>query len=299
MQYIQVIYNPMAGKREFANHLDYFLKLYQNQGYDVRIHRTNNVDDFANFFMNRDMSGCAAVMVAGGDGSINRVVNAMAKEGLRIPLGIIPAGTANDFAANIGMPTDLHKAIEALATLEVGYVDYAKINDAYFVNTCCGGLFSKVSQGVDIELKNTLGKLAYYIKGVQQLPTFNNIKLKITNDNGTIDNDFSFFLVLNGSTAAGLSHVCEGAKINDGKMDFIGIKACHITDVTKIFAKFLLGEHLTDKNVVFFQSDHITIECVDGPKGYEETDMDGEKGPMYPLKIEVLKQQLPIVMPIM
>ena len=82
-------------------------------------------------------------------------------------------------------------------------------------------------------------------------------------------------------------------------MDFIGIKACQITDIMAIFAKFLLGDHLTDKNVVFFQSDHITIECVDGPKGYEETDMDGEKGPKYPLKIEVLNQQLPIVMPVM
>lgn len=297
MAYIQLIYNPMAGQRVFPMHLDKFVEVFQKKGYEVRIRRTMSAQDFEDFLIDRDMTDCAALVVAGGDGSINQVVNAMQNEGIDIPLGVIPAGTANDFAVHIGMPLDQLEAIDRLAEMKVGHVDIGQVNDAYFINVCCGGLFSNISQNIDIEMKNTLGKLAYYIKGVQQLPNFTKLKLKITTEEETIIEDYYLFLLLNGSSAGGFNRLGLDADISDGKMDFVGIKACHVTEIPQLFGKILMGEHLKDKNVRFFQSSKMTIECLEGVEGFEASDIDGEEGPIFPLAIKVMNQQLTIIKP--
>ncbi len=72
MAYIQLIYNPMAGQRVFPMHLDRFVEVFQNKGYDVQIRRTMSTQDFGDFLIDRDMTGCEALVVAGGDGSMRR-----------------------------------------------------------------------------------------------------------------------------------------------------------------------------------------------------------------------------------
>lgn len=297
MAYIQLIYNPMAGQRLFRNHLDRFIETFQKKGYEVRTHRTMGVGDFSNFLTSRDMSGCEALIVAGGDGSVNQVVNAMLKLDLDIPLGVVPAGTANDFAVHVGLPMDQLEAIDKLAEMNIAQVDVGKANDQYFINVCCGGLFSNISQNIDIEVKNTIGKLAYYIKGVQQLPNFTKLKLELTYEEGRIIEDFYLFLLLNGSSAGGFNKLGKDANISDGKMDFVGIKACHIGEIPTLFRKILLGEHLLDKNVMYFQSSKLNIRCLEGVRGFEQTDIDGEVGPAFPLDIEVLNKRLKILGP--
>ena len=78
------------------------LKKFQKKGYEVRIFRSSVKNDMGNYLKNKDLSNCKAIIVAGGDGSINDVVNAMFKNNINhIPLGVIPAGTANDFAVHL------------------------------------------------------------------------------------------------------------------------------------------------------------------------------------------------------
>ncbi len=297
MAYVQLIYNPMAGQRNFPLYLDRFVEVFQGKGYEVRVHRTTSAGDFDDFLVGREMTGCAALIVAGGDGSINRLVNAMKKKALDIPLGVIPAGTANDFAMHIGMPQDHLEAIDALADMKIDQVDIGKVNDTYFINVLCGGLFSNISSNIDIEMKNTLGKLAYYIKGVQQLPNFTKLRLRITYEGGVVVDDFYLFLLLNGSSAGGFNRLGQNASIDDGVMDFVGIKACSVGEVPTLFRKILMGEHLKDKNVLYFRSSHMKIECLEGVKGFEETDIDGETGPKFPLEIDVMNHDLTIISP--
>lgn len=297
MAYIQLIYNPMAGQRTFHMYLDRFIEIYQNKGYEVRIHRTASSNDYDDFLVGKDMTGCAALIIAGGDGSINRIVNAMKNQGLDIPLGVVPAGTANDFAMHLGMPQDQLEAIERLAEMKIDHVDIGRVNDRYFINVLCGGLFSNISSNIDMEMKNTLGKLAYYIKGVQQLPNFTKLKLRISYEEGVVVDDFYLFLLLNGSSAGGFNRLGLDADITDGKMDFVGIRACHISEVPTLFRKILMGDHLKDRNVLFFQSSQMTIECLEGVEGFDVTDIDGEIGPAFSLDVEVLNNSLTIISP--
>lgn len=294
-RYVYLIYNPMAGGRIFPTKLDYFIEVFQSKGYEIRIHRTQSEDDFSTFLVDRDLSECEALIVAGGDGSVNRIVNAMINNHVDLPLGVIPAGTANDFANHLGIPFNFSEAVELLAEMKVSSIDVGKVNNQYFVNVCCGGLFTNVSQNVDIELKNTMGKLAYYIKGVQQLPKFQRIRFRITTDESIIDDYFYLFLVLNGSSAGGFTRLADDASLDDGHMDFVGIKECPFNYLPVLFHKILNGEHLTDKYVEYMHIDKMKIECLEGLEAFDESDIDGERGPDFPLNIEVLQNKLKVI----
>lgn len=294
MKKIQLIYNPYAGGREFPNLLDYMIKIFQEKGHEIHIYRTNSRDDFRNFISREDCQDYEGIIIAGGDGSVNLAVNALLHEKRDIPLGIIPAGTANDFASHLGIPMDLSEAIRSLSNLSVRQVDVGLVNNQYFINVCSGGLLTDISQKVDLGLKNNLGKIAYYLKGMQELPHFKSMKLKIESQEVNITDDFYLFLVLNGSGAGGFTKLGGDASIDDGKLDFVGFKAINMTQLPLIFSKILLGEHIKDKRVIYFQTRELRIERLGDDIVNLAADVDGEKGPQYPLNISVVPGRLKI-----
>ncbi|PKM95510.1 MAG: diacylglycerol kinase [Firmicutes bacterium HGW-Firmicutes-1] len=294
-KFVQLIYNPMAGARIFPSKIDYFIEVFQDKGYDVRIQRTKDASDFSTCLLEKDLTECEAIIVAGGDGSVNQIVNSMMKNDIDLPLGVIPAGTANDFANHLGIPFNFSECFELLAEMNIREIDVGKVNGEYFINVCCGGLFTNISQNIDIELKNTIGKLAYYIKGVQQLPKFTRIRFKIDTGDEIIDDYFFLFLLLNGSSAGGFNKLAKDAVLDDGYMDFIGIKECALNYLPTLFRKIITGEHLDDKNVVFCQIKKMNIECLEGLESFEESDIDGELGPKFPLRIDVLQKKLKVI----
>lgn len=297
MAYVQLIYNPMAGQRMFGEKLDAFVETFQRGGYEVRVKRTSRPEDFSEFFVDRDLEGCAAIIVAGGDGSVNQVLNGMVRHGHDVPIGVMPVGTANDFAKHLGLGENLLDTMERLAKIRVKEIDLGRVNDTYFINVCCGGLFSNISHDIDPEFKNTLGKLAYYIKGVQQLPKFKPMKLRIELPEETIVDDFYMFFYLNGSSAGGFSKLGMDAELDDGKMDLVAIKACPMGEVPVVFAKILQGIHFEDRNVIYRQSESVVIECLDkhDKACMEKSDVDGEPGPGFPLKIEVVNRKIKVL----
>lgn len=294
-RFVQLIYNPMAGARIFPTKIDYFIEVFQKKGFEVRIIRTQTENDFSTCLVGKDLNGCEAIIVAGGDGSVNQIVNAMINNNIDVPLGVIPAGTANDFANHLDIPFNFSEAFELLAEMKTRLVDVGKVNDKYFINVCCGGLFTNISQDIDIELKNTLGKLAYYIKGVQQLPKFQGIRFKIDTGEKIIDDYFYLFLVLNGSSAGGFNKIAKDATLDDGYMDFIGIRECPLNYLPILFRKIITGDHLEDKYVVFIQTNNINIECIEGIETFKQSDIDGELGPEFPLNIKVLQKKLRVI----
>ncbi|ATW26865.1 YegS/Rv2252/BmrU family lipid kinase [Candidatus Formimonas warabiya] len=297
MEKIQLIYNPYSGTRKFRYLLDYTIKTFRKQGYEIHPYRTSTPEDFGKFIMRKDCQDYQGVIIAGGDGSVNLAVNALLQEKRDIPLGIIPAGTANDFATYLGIPLDLRKAISSLSLMRTRRVDVGSVNRCYFINVCSGGLLTNISQKVGLEWKNSLGKIAYYLKGMQELPNFRSMKLRITSPQGNITEDFYFFLVFNGGGAGGFTKLGGPAAVDDGKLDFVGLKAVNLTQLPIIFPKFILGEHIKDKRVIYFQTSNLSIERLEEDNSNPDTDVDGEKGPDYPLHISVLPRRLKVITP--
>lgn len=295
MPKIALIYNPYAGTRRFPYLLDYTIMTFQRIGYDICVYRTTGPQSFADFFKQEDNREYAAIFIAGGDGSVSMLIDGLLKANWDIPIGIIPAGTANDFAYHIGMPKNLRKAVNSLTAMKSQAVDVGLVNNQFFINVCSGGVLTDISYKIDLKRKNSLGRLAYYLKGMQELPNFKSMKLSVTAQSVDISEDFYLFVVLNGSSAGGLSKLGGTASVADGLLDFIGFKAVSLTQLPLVFPKILMGDHLNDKRVIHFRASSLRIESLDNSK--LESDVDGEKGPDFPLHISALPGRLQIIGP--
>lgn len=283
MKKVRFIYNPYSGENNIINELDNVIKLHQEVELTVVPYRIQKGKDLAEALDIIDET-YSYILIAGGDGTVDSLVNAMKHRNINIPIGILPVGTANDFGNFINMPTDIQEACKQILDSKPVAVDVGKINDDYFINVASTGLFTDISQKIDTNLKNTIGKLAYYLKGIEELPNFRKLKVKLSSKECNYDGEMYLLLVFNGKTAGNLNLATE-AEIIDGKLDVIMFKAIQIMELIPLFIKLLKGEHLDSDKVVYFKTDDVYIESSEDIV----TDIDGERGPDFPLRIQCIK----------
>ena len=283
MKKVRFIYNPYSGENSIINELDNVIKLHQEVGMTIVPYRIQKGKDLAEALDIIDET-YSYILIAGGDGTVDSLVNAMKHRNIDIPIGILPVGTANDFGKFINMPSDVQEACKQILDSKPVAVDVGKINDDYFINVASTGLFTDISQKIDSNLKNTIGKLAYYLKGIEELPNFRKLKVKLSSKECDYEGEMYLLLVFNGKTAGNLNLATE-AEITDGKLDVIMFKAIQIIELLPLFIKLLKGEHLDSDKVVYFKTDDVYIES---PEDIV-TDIDGERGPDFPLRIQCIK----------
>lgn len=295
MKKFKLFYNPNSGNGQFKDQLDTFLERMQFYGYDVSMFRTCNVGDIQNYISRMDNSEVDAIGVSGGDGTINIVVNAMMHKGLEnVPLAIFPSGTANDFASFLGLTTDVAQCCDVVGKGAVKSVDLGIANDRYFVNVCAGGLFSNVSLEIDQKLKDTFGKIAYYLKGMEQLTGFKPIPMRITSESMVYEGGVNLFLALNSSGTGGIANIVPEAAIDDGLLDFVAFINSQWSEVPNMLLSFIKGELELNENVIFFKDKLIKIENLDPEQRFSITDLDGEQGPEMPVVIKNLHKAINI-----
>ena len=287
MKKIKLIYNSGAGQSKFKYFLDPIIEKFMDNDIEVSIFRAANNTNLYEFLKDVDKDGYSAIVVAGGDGTVNRVVNVMMKNNIKTPLGVIPAGTSNDFARHLKMPQNFSECIDKLLTFNVQPVDVGKVNDNYFVNISSAGLFTNVSQKVDPNLKNSLGKLSYFITAVNQMVKFKPFEVKIETENDIYIEKVKVMLVFNGSSVGGIDAFCDNSSIQDGLLDMLIIKDCNIADTSLLAGKLFAKNHYTDKNVIYSKEKWIKITKTKGK--CDLPDVDGDPGPNFPLEIKCVE----------
>lgn len=290
MNKVKFIYNPYSGEKTIIAKIDKIIRIHQKYGLTIVPYRIslNNTIEMA--FEDIDDT-YKYILMAGGDGTVDNIVNCMKKLNIDLPIGILPTGTANDFAKFIGMSLNIEKACKQIIESEPKEIDLGKINDKYFINVASSGLFTNVSQQTDINMKNTIGKLAYYVKGIEQLPNFKRIKVKVSSKENVFDGDMILMLVFNGQTAGNFKFAYK-ASADDGMLDVIIVQGGMVKSLFNILIKMIRGEHLEDVNgIVYFKTDNLKIECSDDVV----TDIDGERGPDFPVEISCIKGGLKIL----
>ena len=295
MKKVQLLYNPNAGNRRIRGSLDVVIRKFQQAGFMVNIYRSMSKGDMANYIEQYVTSENAdLIVISGGDGSVNEVVNAMMKKELDIPLGLLPLGTANDFSTLIGMPQDIEDACDAILEMDIKPIDVGLVNNKYFVNVCSSGLFTNVSHEIDIGFKNRFGKMAYYAKGLEQIQGYQPMELEFETPEGMWKESVSLFLIFNGKSAGGFDKLGKYALIDDGLLDLVVIKAVAVHEILPLFVKVLQGEHLHDSNVVYMQVPSVTVTCLNND--CQVSDVDGEQGPSFPLHVSTVKDKLRVCM---
>ena len=270
------LYNPESGKGIIARNVGCISTIFQAYGYDVTPQR---IDFTVNPFDGNET--IALMVVAGGDGTVNYAVNAMKRKGLDIPIGVIPAGTANDFAGAVGMSRAPLEAARQIASGSVERVDCGRVNDLYFVNIFSFGIFTTTSQRTPDERKHKIGKLAYIIEGVKEFRTMHAVPLEIEADGERFDLRSLMVLIFNGETAGGF-HLARRSSIKDGLFDCILLEKKNFFRSTLAMCRYLAGG--SPKIVRHLRARRIDIRS----SVNEPTDVDGQKGAEFPLHIECL-----------
>jgi len=283
-----LVYNPVSGDASFKFKLDNVIENFQHKGCIVIPFRITNRQDTSDFVLLTQEIGAEGIIVSGGDGTIHEVINIMLSHELDLPLGIIPSGTSNDFAAYLQLEKNIDICVDVVAKGKIKAFDVGAVNDKYFFNVASAGLMTSVAHSADVVLKNTLGKMAYYIKGLGELPNFKALKMKITADDSVIEEEVFLFLVMNSGTVGGFPRLVPYAQIDDGKLDLLIINKCNLPELMSLFISFLKGIHYNSKHVTYIQAQKIFIECTEEV----DSDLDGELGPKFPLHIEVLPRKV-------
>lgn len=295
MKKLKLFYNPFSGNKSFKFDLDVCIGIFQEGGYEVHPFRTLHPGDIEDHIAHMDPN-YDIVVASGGDGTVNIVINALMRRGLHIPLGIIPSGTANDFATYLGFKSgqveDVCKTIVSTKPVDI---DLGLVNGSiFFINVCAGGFFTNVSQTVDKDVKNALGSLSYYLKGVEQLPQFRKIPFRITTSQEVVEEDLYFYMILNSAGTGGFTNLSPEASVTDGKFEFIAIKGRPLIEMTPVLMKMITGEHIHDKNVLYLKDDYFKIECLDESFNIMESTVDGEMGPDMPFDVRVIPKAIPV-----
>lgn len=226
------------------------------------------------------------ILCSGGDGTLNHVMNAIMNLKEKPVLSYIPAGSTNDFAKGLGIPSVMSKAIEVAVSGMPFTYDVGKIGDRYFNYVAAFGAFSKVSYATDQDLKNVLGYAAYVISAIAELPQ--NIgyscHLQIEADDFIEEGDYIFGAVSNSASVAGMTlFASDDIKQDDGQMELLLIRSPkNLADFNGILAALAVKEpdnpHITYRQVskVHIVSDEEMEWTIDGEFGgaYKETNIE-------------------------
>jgi len=285
-----LFYNPVSGHAAFKNKLDWIVEAFQRRGILVVFYRTRREGNEAFIPFVREVNP-DGLLVAGGDGTVHEIVNLMMKGNLDLPLGIIGSGTSNDFATYLGVNTDLEAYLDTIASGRTRRVDLGLMDGTYFINVASGGAMACIAHEVNARIKNSLGKMAYYLKGIGELPKFRYFPLKIEADGAHYELETFLFVIINSPVVGSMKNVANGVAVDDGKLDLLSIGKCSIPKLMSITADLIAGKPVSEReDVLHVQAKHFRIES-----GISvESDIDGECGPMLPLTIETVPRAVAI-----
>lgn len=287
-----LIYNPNAGSGNITRYIDLAIEQGQKNGYLVIPFRIDSSEELDRFLSNVQDMEIHRTIIAGGDGTIHRILNKLYQYNIRCEIGVLAVGTANDFAYHLELPKNIEDMIAIAYGNDLITCDVGKANEEYFINVASLGFLIDISHRTNQVLKNNIGVLAYYIKGIEELPRLKPIKISIhSNEMVLTDEEIYFMLIMNGKSAGGFKKISPTSMINDGFLDIIIFKKTTLIDVVPLMINLVNGEHIANPNILHFQTKKISIKCDEGEVG---TDLDGEIGPDFPINIEIIEQELKV-----
>ena len=295
MKRARIIYNPTSGRELFRKHLPEVWDKMEQAGYETSCHATTCEGDAiraATFAVERQFD---LVIAVGGDGTLNEVVSGIAKFENRPKVGLIPMGTTNDFARAVHIPRDITKAVDIILKGDSIPVDIGLMNnDRYFINIAGGGRLTELTYEVPSKLKTVLGQMAYYLKGIEMIPSIRSSRVRIEYDGQVFDDSAMMFLIGLTNSVGGFEKLAPDASINDGKFTLLILKELNMAEFIRVASLALRGEHLSDPHVIYAKASKITVTT----KERVLLNLDGEYGGVLPAVFENLAGHIEMYVPI-
>lgn len=271
---ILMIINPNAGRNKRTKCYDEIIKNLQNQNYEVNACYTTKEYNATHIVQNYELD-YDIVIVCGGDGTLNEVMQALFEKNKQVFIGFIPFGTTNDFAKSLGVSFDKLHLSKNINQYDSTKIDLCLFNQRVFNYTASFGLFSKTSYLVSYKMKNKYGKLAYWLSGIKEVFTCKSYKLKFQYEEQEIEEDFFYGSISNSSYIGGFPvFKKKDISLNDGLFEVVLVKKPkNIFHLLYLLIKITNG-NFKDKNIYYFQSSELQIESLSEC----EWSIDGEYG---------------------
>ena len=264
-----LIMNPRSGTMQAAKLLADILQEFGKAGYMTTVLMTqarNDAKEWAKIYGNQ----YDTIVVSGGDGTFNELVEGVIEGNAHPRIGYIPSGSTNDFATSLGLPKTIVEAAKRVVNGEPQDLDIGSFNGRYFSYVASFGAFTSTSYNVPQNLKNILGHAAYVVSGVKDIVNIRPIHARIVVDPGTPnemvkEDDYLFGAICNSTSIAGIIKLDKlDVDMNDGLMEVFLVKMPKdIIDLNNIITR-LLNNDLNNTEMDFFSGQNIHVEIDEG-----------------------------------
>ena len=225
MKPVLLIVNPCSGTCQGMRKLGEIVDLFQKADWLTTVMITQKRGD-AEKFARDDAAAYELVVCVGGDGTFSETVSGLLRAPRKLPLGYIPAGSRNDLAASLGLPSSIPEAVRALVGGRPRMLDIGRFNERYFAYVASFGAFTKASYNTPQDLKNVLGYLAYVLEGIKDLANLQSVRLKGMADEDVFEGEYIFGAVSNSMSIGGILQFDPASvDLNDGLLELLLIRS--------------------------------------------------------------------------
>lgn len=284
----------LNGKKANNEPLRAAIMFLRTEGYPIEVRVTFEYGDTHRLVNEAITDGVTRLIVGGGDGSVNEVVDSLAQfpYSQRPELAILPLGTANDFATACQIPIDNLAALKLAVTGNVSIVDIAKANERHFINVATAGFGAQVTVDTPVELKNFLGGGAYTLVGVLQAINFEAYKSKIVTPDHELNISGIVGAICNGKQAGGGQILAQNAFINDGLFDVVIVLEFPISSLSQVLNEIqnpsAHNEYIKSFRTPWLESESKTVIPLN---------LDGEPYKNKKIRFEVVPNAIKLVLP--
>jgi diacylglycerol kinase (ATP) len=263
-------------------------------GHRLRVRVTFEAGDARRFARGAALAGADVVVAAGGDGTINEVVNGLAAAETDTALAVLPFGTANDFARMLELPDELEASLRVAVDGVAVPIDVATVNRRCFVNVSTGGFGATASQAASRGIKRRLGRVAYLITGARRLVRFDFCSAAFVADGDVVHRGpFAFFAVGNARWTGGGTQVTPAADPGDGRLDVVIVTGQSRLDLLTLLPAIRSGSHLDDEHVLYVRAARLEVRTRDEIP----VNADGERVAGRRFRYGLLDRRLPLMVP--
>jgi len=287
-----LVVNPKAGRGFSGAELYETASLFSESGYEVTLYITRP-GSTANY-LRENAARYERIVTTGGDGTFSEVLSGVLDSGADVPIGYIPTGSTNDFAATLSLPKRTLKAARIAADGTVKAIDTGKFGDKHFTYIAAAGAFTEVSYSTSQKLKNSLGHLSYLMESARALGSIKEKYMKAEFNGQCIEGSYMFVAVSNTTSIGGVIKVNrDNVDISDGFFELILAKKPHIGGETIEFISNLISKKYDSKYISFYKTDNVKLSF--------ETEtvftLDGERSePCLSAEISVCKKAVKLIL---
>jgi YegS/Rv2252/BmrU family lipid kinase len=289
---LAAIVNPESGGGEYAGEVPLLLAALEGYGYEVTRFDTAAAGDATRLAREAVAAGFDVVCTVGGDGTVNETVNGLA--GSNVPLAIVPTGTVNVLAMELGIPLEPADAVRLLESGTVSWIDLGLAGERYFTLMAGVGMDAAVVASLNPRLKRLLREAAFAIHGAHTYFQREEARIRVSCAEREVEGYFAVFG--NSSNYGGAFGITPLADMRDGLLDVCVLKDASFLSTVWYWTAALLNAHISHPKVEYFRTDRALVEALD-PGAEVLVQTDGELAGRLPMECRVVPQALRVIVP--